>query len=112
MKNEYGSYRFNEFLKGLGTLIKLSDVDPQQVFLGGIETNGNHGNFAYVWHDDVIRVMFHVATLFPNKPTDPHCIHKKMHIGNDFVVIVYNESGEEYDISTIKVIFYKFFYSL
>lgn len=26
-----------------------------------------------------------------------------MHIGNDYVTIVYNESGEEYNIHTLKV---------
>lgn len=89
----------------LGTLIKLSDADPQQVFLGGLEQNGADGNFAYVWQDDVVRVMFHVATLFPNKPSDLHFTNKKRHIGNDNIVIVYNESGEDYDINTIKVCF-------
>ena len=39
----------------------------------------------------------------PNKTSDPNCNDKKRHIGNDFVTIVYNESGEDYKIGTIKV---------
>lgn len=43
-------------LQRLGTLLRLSDVDPQTVFLGGLEHNGNDGKFAYNWQDDVTQV--------------------------------------------------------
>ncbi len=39
----------------------------------------------------------------PAKPGDPQCNDKKRHIGNDYVTIVYNESGEDYKMGTIKV---------
>lgn len=103
LRNCYGSHRYVEFLKQLGTVIKLHDADPQVVFLGGLEQNGEDGKFAYVWQDDVIRVAFHVTTLMPNKDSDPNCNNKKRHIGNNNVTIVYNESGEEYNFNTIKV---------
>lgn len=103
LRNCYGSLRYATFLQSLGTLIKLQDVDPQVFFLGGLEQDGNDGKFTYIWQDDVIRVTFHVATLMPNKETDPQCTNKKLHIGNNNVTIVYNESGEEYNINTIKV---------
>nr|CAD7460498.1 unnamed protein product [Timema tahoe] len=83
----------------LGTLISLKDAD---IFLGGLDRNGNDGKFAYVWQDDVMQVTFHVATLMPNKETDPSGNGKKLHIGNDFVTIVYNESGEDYNMQTVK----------
>ncbi|CAG7833459.1 unnamed protein product [Allacma fusca] len=103
LQNQYGSSRYREFLNGLGKLIKLSQVDPQKTFLGGLSRDGNDGDFATIWQDDVMQVIFHVATLMPNVlATDPSCNAKKRHIGNDFVAIVYNNSGEEYDISTIK----------
>lgn len=38
-----------------------------------------------------------------NLQKDPNCNEKKKHIGNDFVSIVYNESGEEYNLSTVSV---------
>lgn len=49
------------------------------------------------------QVIFHVATLMPTTDSDAKCNNKKKNIGNDFVTIVYNESGREYDIQTVKV---------
>lgn len=102
LRNRFGSVRYMEFISRLGNLIALPDVDPQSCFLGGLEQNGHDGKFAYIWQDDLMQVIFHVATLMPLKDSDPSCNNKKLHIGNDFVTIVYNESGEEYDIRTIK----------
>ena len=36
---------------------------------------------------------------------DERCNNKKMHIGNDFVLIVYNESGQEFNITSIRAQF-------
>ena len=41
----------------------------------------------------------------PTKESDPQCTGKKLHIGNNYVTIVYNESGEPYNIQTVKVRF-------
>lgn len=38
-----------------------------------------------------------------NLETDPNCNEKKKHIGNDYVNIIYNESGEEYNLNTVSV---------
>lgn len=51
----------------------------------------------------MISVIFHVATLMPNRDSDPNCNAKKLHIGNDYVTIVYNDSNEDYRIGIIKV---------
>lgn len=51
----------------------------------------------------LISVIFHVATLMPNRDSDPNCNAKKLHIGNDYVTIVYNDSNEDYRIGIIKV---------
>jgi len=48
-------------------------------------------------------VIFHITTLMPCHPDDAHFTEKKKHIGNDNVTIVYNDSGEDYNIGTIKV---------
>lgn len=48
-----------------------------------------------------LAVMFHVATLMPHN--DPSCLNKKRHIGNDFVTIVYNDSGKPYNVQAIRV---------
>ena len=47
-------------------------------------------------------VVFHVATLMPSQESGQHS-NKKLHIGNDCVVIVYNDSAEPYSFGTIKV---------
>jgi hypothetical protein len=39
----------------------------------------------------------------PTKDSDPACTNKKRHIGNDYVTIVYNDSGEDYQMNTIRV---------
>lgn len=44
----------------------------------------------------------------PNKPQDPSANLKKLHIGNDHVVIVYNNSGTEFNISVLKVVLFFF----
>ena len=47
-------------------------------------------------------VLFHTSTLMPNKRSD-HEFKKKL-IGNDFVIIVYNENDYSFDIKTLRVI--------
>ena len=39
----------------------------------------------------------------PYHHDDTHFMEKKKHIGNDNVTIVYNDSGEDYRMGTIKV---------
>ena len=39
----------------------------------------------------------------PNMESDHHYSNKKLHIGNNFVTIVYNNSGRPYQFGTIKV---------
>ncbi|XP_047220193.1 tuberin isoform X3 [Girardinichthys multiradiatus] len=102
LSNEYGSKRYAAFLTGLGKLIHLKDCDPDQIFLGGLDQYGDDGEFTYCWHDDIMQAIFHIATLMPNRESDKGCCNKKRHIGNDFVMVVYNDSGEEYKLGTIK----------
>ena len=51
----------------------------------------------------LLSVIFHVATLMPTRDSDPGCNSKKMHIGNDFVTIVYNDSQQTVKFGRIKV---------
>ncbi|XP_030839899.1 tuberin isoform X2 [Strongylocentrotus purpuratus] len=102
LSNVYGSARYMNFLRGLGQLVSLKDIDPDEVYTGGLDRTGSDGNFTYCWQDDIMQVIFHIATLMPNKDSDPMCNGKKLHIGNDFVSIIYNESGQPYKLGTIK----------
>uniref|UniRef100_A0A1B0B1R4 Rap-GAP domain-containing protein n=1 Tax=Glossina palpalis gambiensis TaxID=67801 RepID=A0A1B0B1R4_9MUSC len=101
LRNSHGSIRYVEFLRSIGTLVNLKEAAQNNLFVT-LDTGGADGNFTYVWKDDIVQVTFHVATLMPTKlSSDPNCNEKKKHIGNDYVNIVYNESGEEYNLNTI-----------
>ncbi|XP_002740570.2 tuberin-like [Saccoglossus kowalevskii] len=102
LSNIYGSSRYVEFLRGLGKLINLKDSEANEIYTGGLDCTGYDGKFAYSWQDDVMQVIFHVATLMPNRSSDPNCNEKKLHIGNDFVTIIYNDSNQQYQLGTIK----------
>jgi tuberous sclerosis protein 2 len=96
LSNECGSSQYFRFLSGLGELISLSDCRSNDIYLGGLSQTGEDGQYTYVWTDEISQVVFHVATLMTNRANDPQCHAKKRHIGNDFVKIVFNESGDEY----------------
>lgn len=53
-----------------------------------------------------VEIFYHDNKRYFSRPTvesDPNCNEKKKFIGNDNATIVYNESGEEYNLNTIKV---------
>lgn len=102
LSNTYGSVRYTALLRGLGSLVRLSELDPRRTYLGGLACTGEDGTYCLSWQDDVTQVVFHVATLMPNVENDRQRGKKKRHIGNDYVHIVYNESGEPYDLATIR----------
>jgi tuberous sclerosis protein 2 len=106
LSNHSGSLRYTNFLKGLGTFIRLEDTESPINYVGGLDTGGQDGKYALSWEDNLNQVIFHVATLMPTQPNDPNCNLKKRHIGNDFVCIVYNDSGTHFNIQTIKVCIY------
>jgi len=101
--NQFGSIRYSKFLSGLGSLVDTTTTDPGRVFMGGLDPSKD-GQFAYIWQDDAMQMVFHTATLMPNVKGDlqKSLNKKKMHIGNDYVAIVYNESGHPYTIGTVK----------
>jgi len=101
LSNQFGSTRYSHFLSGLGTLVDITATDPSTVYMGGLDPKSD-GDFAYIWQDDVMQVVYHTATLMPNKEKDPNFNNKKRHIGNDYVAIVYNESGHPYAMGTVK----------
>lgn len=61
LRNRFGSMRYTEFLRNLGTLIALKDAKEKNFFMN-LEAH-KAGNFTYIWHDDIIQMLFHVATL-------------------------------------------------
>ena len=47
------------------------------------------------------QIMFHVATLLPFNPLDKQQLEKKRHIGNDLVVIIFQEGDQVYRPTTL-----------
>lgn len=75
-------------------------MDTLRYYPGGMETDGSLGDFTLLWYDGIVQVLFHVTTMMLLKDDDTNS--KKRHIGNDSCLIVYNESGEEYQFGMIK----------
>ncbi|PWN53656.1 hypothetical protein IE53DRAFT_366166 [Violaceomyces palustris] len=98
--NRQGSPAYNQFLSGLGDLVTLKN--QEDIYTGGLDReNDIHGRYAYAWKDAISQIIYHTATLMPNRPHDPIHASKKALIGNDWVHIVFNESGQEYRFGTI-----------
>lgn len=98
LSNTHGSADYEYFLSGLGTKVPLKDAQ--------FNTQGLHADFdgeaTYAWRDRVTEIVYHVATMMPtNFDTDPSCVNKKRHIGNDFVNIIFNRSNAPFEFDTI-----------
>ncbi|KAG2172855.1 hypothetical protein INT43_000205 [Umbelopsis isabellina] len=100
LANQHGSPDYVTFLNGLGTIQKLNGRTGNT---GGLDREMDiDGKYAYFWNDDITEMVFHAATLMPTDLSrDPQCSGKKRHIGNDFVTIVYNDSGKDYAFDTL-----------
>lgn len=108
LANTQGTSLYNSFLSGLGTKVTLQGATFNTQ---GLDRECNRdGTHTYAWRDRVTEIVFHITTMMPtNTGTDPQCIDKKRHIGNDFVNIIYNDSGIPFDFDTFKTQ-YNYFY--
>lgn len=104
LRNTHGSPAYTRFLEGIGRLINLRG--QLDVYAGGLDPDED-GEYAYAWWDDITQILYHAATLMPTPSAeiDPNCINKKRHIGNDYVRIVWNDSGKPYRFDTLSTQF-------
>lgn len=99
LANAMGSPDYTEFISNLGDLVKLKGAD---INTGGLDReNDIDGPFMYMWKDRTTQIAFHITTMMPNSEHDPLFTAKKRHIGNDFVNIVFNNSGLPWKFGTI-----------
>lgn len=99
LANVMGSSDYTDFLSGLGTLTKLKGATFNTQGLD--RQTDSDGEYAFCWRDRVTEIVFHVTTQMPtNLADDPRCIKKKSHIGNDFVNIIFNNSGHPFRFDT------------
>lgn len=99
LSNHMGSPDYVQFVEGLGTLTRLKGArfNTQGLDRG----NDEDGKHAVVWHNDVTELVFHVTTLMPtDEDVKLNTARKKRHTGNDFVNIVFNNSGAPFNIDT------------
>lgn len=99
LSNAMGSPDYTDFVCGLGELVKLKNAD---INTGGLDReNDFDGEFMYFWKDRMTEIAFHITTMMPSHEHDPQHTYKKRHIGNDFVNIVFNNSGLPWQFGTI-----------
>ncbi|KAK7741063.1 Tuberous sclerosis 2-like protein [Cytospora paraplurivora] len=99
LANVSGSADYITLLNGMGTLTKLKGADFNTQGLD--REYDTDGQYTFCWRDRVTEIVFHVTTQMPtNLDHDPQCISKKRHIGNDFVTIVFNDSGLPFKFDT------------
>lgn len=64
-KNTSGTVEYEEFLQKLGKYYKLSKIDPNKMYLGGLSQHGSDGEIVLISSVSTSEVLFHVSTLFP-----------------------------------------------
>jgi hypothetical protein len=90
---------FEEFLEFLGTKVVLNGWDK---FRGGLDHRGSDltGTHSYYTQFQGNEIMYHVATMMPWNDNDPS---RKRHLGNDVVLIVFKDSGnDKFDPTVIR----------
>ncbi|KAA8620271.1 tuberin [Pyrenophora tritici-repentis] len=97
--NDMGSPAYTSFISDLGTLCRLKGA---KFNTGGLDTREDmDGEFTYCWRDRCMELVFHIPTMMPtNREDDMTYANKKRHIGNDFVNIIFNDSGLPYNFDT------------
>lgn len=101
LANRGGSKSYQKFVDSMGHLVKLKNC--REVYVGGLDIeNGTDGEYAMYWSDKTVQVIYHTTTLMPNHETDLYYDFKKRHIGNNYVNIYFDESGNPFDFNLIK----------
>lgn len=100
LSNTSGSHQYHWFLKQLGHFIKLREAS--NFYIGGLDPESD-GEYALVWNDKTTQAIFHTVTLMPNSVDDKYHSLKKRHIGNNFVNVFYDESGNpDFEFNLVK----------
>jgi RAP1 GTPase activating protein 1 len=87
--NNEPSEGFRTFMGWLGKHIKLKGYKG---FKGGLDVEHNTtGTHSYVTDAHGFDIMFHVSTELPHSSFNPQQVERKRHIGNDVVVIIYQD---------------------
>lgn len=99
LANVMGSADYTNFVMRLGTLIRLKGATFNTQ---GLDREfDTDGEFTIATRDRVAELVFHITTMMPtNLEHDPLGTAKKRHTGNDYVNIVWNNSGAPFNFDT------------
>ncbi|TLD32104.1 hypothetical protein E2P81_ATG07594 [Venturia nashicola] len=99
LQNTYGSADYTSFIGSLGFLTRVKGA---KFSLQGLDQQDDiDGEYTYCWRDRATEIIFHIPTMMPTDfENDPRCNNKKRHIGNDYVNIIWNESGHPFAFDT------------
>ncbi|KYQ99904.1 RapGAP/RanGAP domain-containing protein [Tieghemostelium lacteum] len=94
------SPEYNEFLDWLGEKVELKGFEH---YNGGLDTiYGHSGTHSIFSRYNDCEVMFHVSTMLPFIPTDTKQVERKKHLGNDRILIVFNDGRQPYMPNCLK----------
>jgi hypothetical protein len=91
---------YGMFLAMLGDRVELKGHKGYRAGLD-VKSDSTGTHSVYTTFRD-FEIMFHVATLLPFDPLNPQQLHRKRHIGNDIVVVVFNVGTTPFDPSCIR----------
>jgi len=98
-KMEDTSKHFKEFLNFIGERIELKNWKG---YRAGLDVNENlTGTHSVYTKWQGYEIMFHVSTLLPFNETEPQQLERKRHIGNDILVVIFQDSDTPIDLDTI-----------
>ncbi|GAM28814.1 hypothetical protein SAMD00019534_119900, partial [Acytostelium subglobosum LB1] len=98
LHNSTSSSLYAEFVNGLGWPI---DLQTHRGYLGGLDRQKTTGTTAPYFANMAVETIFHNITMMPTNKAEPQQIHKKRHVGNDIVNIIWSEHIRDYCPTTI-----------
>jgi hypothetical protein len=90
--NTQGSRDYRAFLAFIGHVADLRTYDG---FMGGLQAGGATGERSVVTSLEGNQVMYHVSTMLPHSTTDEQQLERKRHLGNDIVVVVFEDEAAD-----------------
>ncbi|KAI8922304.1 hypothetical protein DFJ77DRAFT_18942 [Powellomyces hirtus] len=99
-RNENTTPAFKQFLNFLGETIELRGWKG---YRAGLDTSGSNltGTHSVYTKWQGYEIMFHVSTLLPFIPGDRQQLERKRHIGNDIVVIIFQDSDVPFQLGSV-----------
>ncbi len=99
---------FTEFLEFLADKVELKGWEA---YNGGLDVQqGMTGKHSYFTKFKDYSIMFHVSTELPFTEGDPQQIERKRHLGNDIVVIVFQEGDTPFNPTCVHSYFNHVFF--